>query len=486
MIPVAFWDGLLLWPQITGSVMWIRDRWAFFPRGTVITLLVYCHPHCHFVYFVSGMGWWGAISLILSSFCDVLKSSLTLYQDVILEFGCLILVWLVLSSFMSYVYCFDHSLLVSMSYMHILPLTRCTISARDRMPCINCTGLCFHSCIFNGAHPLYLNLVHRFFWLLPYKGDLTYTPLMTLRFSYSPVKVKVCVSWIYSLILLSPWLGSKFAQKYRLYTACSCWYLRAVQLIRDEGKGVYPLAYEDNLTEAFWLILCTEHQLLFIAISVITFSLPIYHTGWYECFNWYVVLQLLWTALLSFWTQSPLPLAATKKGVRLHFSFFNYSLCNLFNELEVSEWFSKPMHKCMCHPFSFVSWRVSVNGHFDYSKLDMLDSMYWHNWYVMTLYIASGTCFMALAWHPWMLGHAQVGPGMIRDTISRVIFNRSPISKTGFRWDMSVRKGPYMLTLIMTLFFMSNSDNYGYQHANLVLALGPCCNLEKFIPFSKR
>jgi len=60
------------------------------------------------------------------------------------------------------------------------------------------------------------------------------------------------------------------------------------------------------------------------------------------------------------------------------------------------------------------------------------------------------------------------------------------ISKTGFRCDMSVCKGPYMFTSATTLFFMSNPDNHGSHTANLDLGLGSCITLENSIPTSKR
>jgi len=145
--------------------------------------------------------------------------------------------------------------------------------------------------------------------------------------------------------------------------------------------------------------------------------------------------------------------------------------------------FYKPCTAVIVPPFVFLSWTVYAKGYSGYIPLDILVSMYR---FVMSQSFVSGPCLVALAWHQWMPGHAQIGPDTFRGTIFRFISNGSVIGKAVYWCDSSICKGPFTVTMATSFLLMPKSDNYEYQNANLVLGLGSCIILEIPTPLSKR
>jgi len=458
MMAVSFCDDLLLWLQFRKSVMWLRAKWVH-PCRRILHLYVGClHYKCYWVYSVFGLGWWGAIFITLTMVCVVLLEDILLYQVVILGFGYCIICWLFLSSLMTQCY-----------YLVNAPIA---------------------AVLYGLSQSNHLAIALGYFWILSYKGDLNCTSLMTLFFLHYPAKIELYLYWVKSLILLSLCSGFKYAQKHGQYTVCFCWYLRPTQLIGDEGKGLYPHAYEEMFTEANWLPVYTVIQLYLHVRLFNRIILTTYQSGWYACFVWYIILQWLWAALLRSYMplisqghKSRLPRADTKSDDRFYLRSIKAYGCKMPHDLYFFVWILPTRLICNCYHFCFSYWIDAVQGYSGFKPIDILDSMYQ---IIKMQFIVAGPCLLALAWHQWMPGHAQIGPDLIRCTILRFMSCEAVISKDVYWYDSSSCRGPFAVTLDTSVCLTPKSDNHGYHNANLVLGLGMCGILKIPTPLSSR
>jgi len=92
--------------------------------------------------------------------------------------------------------------------------------------------------------------------------------------------------WVFPYYLLSLLLGAQFTQKTMLVMASFCRYL-AAQFSRDEVKGIYPIAYEEKITEA----------ILEVLLFAICLSIDVCWTGGWR----FLRLQPWWFTLQSAW-----------------------------------------------------------------------------------------------------------------------------------------------------------------------------------------
>jgi len=117
----------------------------------------------------------------------------------------------------------------------------------------------------------------------------TRIPMSLLRILSEQAKARIAtaVNWAYPSFLLSLLLVNLYAQIHDAKSYCVCWHLIPSQLGWDEGKGLCPLVYEDNLSET------RSCSLLFFGLVPI-FSLL--------CCHWVLLLlQNAWSAQQRLW-----------------------------------------------------------------------------------------------------------------------------------------------------------------------------------------